>query len=74
MKSLIVNDLNNIGDTLRHERELLHKTRQQICDVTGVHINTLNRVENGHGFPQLEVLYLWATALGYDEIVIKITG
>jgi len=54
-----------VGDFIRHERDLTSKTRVDLASDAGVHVHTLDRIEAGGntGFKTLvKVIY----GLGYD--------
>lgn len=71
MKQLIVEELTELGAALRKAREEQNMIRQVIVKKAGISMGTMHRVENGQGYPYMDVLLPWVEALGYDELVIK---
>jgi len=72
MKILVITDIKKIGSQLKAERENQHLTVKHVSVRSGVHINTIWRIEKGEGIPRLDCLELWARALGFVEIIFTL--
>lgn len=49
-------ELKRFGETLRKIRTTLSLTQQQVTDRTGIHIDTLRKIENGYSVPKFDTL------------------
>lgn len=67
-KILYVDDLHHIGSLLHDERCSLGLTAAEVSICSGVHINTIWRIERNEGIPRLDGIILVAKALGFTEI------
>lgn len=67
-----VYNLGLIGIDLYQSRIDQKVTVKEISRRTGLHVNTIWRIERGEGIPRLDVLKLWCNALGYSEIMIAV--
>ena len=54
----------NLGRNLRHARERLELTQEQIGERSGVHATEVSRIENGKRDPQISTVERLAKAVG----------
>ena len=60
----------NFVELMISERKKKHWNRQRVANKIGVHINTLDRWENGANVP-LNMACKWAAIFGYEITVQK---
>lgn len=71
-RSILRNPSTIIGEKLRLRREILGLLQQDLSDISGVSIRTLQMVEQGKGNPSLETLLRIVDVLGLQlEIIVK---
>ena len=71
-KILTIDDITLLGPVLYQNRTEQGLTVKEISRRTGLHVNTIWRIERGEGIPRLDVIRLWCKALGYSEIKITV--
>ncbi|MFD5670222.1 helix-turn-helix domain-containing protein [Streptomyces anthocyanicus] len=55
-----------VGDRIRHVREHLNLTQQDVCGRSGIDVATYSRIEQGHSSPLLDTLIRIADAMGVE--------
>lgn len=55
-----------VGARIRHVREHLNLSQQDVCSRSGVDLATYSRIENGHASPLLDTLIRIADAMRVD--------
>jgi y4mF family transcriptional regulator len=66
--------VNSIGESIRNRRKELGITQPHLAELAKVSINTLYKLERGHGNPSLDILNKLAQILGMElklEVNIK---
>ncbi len=62
---------NNLIQTLKERRDMLHITQETLADLSGVGLRTLKLLETGKGNPTLLTMKRLADVLGL-EVVLKV--
>ncbi|MBZ6135786.1 helix-turn-helix domain-containing protein [Streptomyces olivaceus] len=61
-----------VGEQIRHVREHLNLSQQDVCGRSGIDIATYSRIENGHSSPILDTVIRIADAMGVElEALVK---
>ena len=72
MKTLVITDLHTIGYLLKSEREDQSLTVAELSRRSGIHVNTIWKIERCDGYPRIDVLKLLAQTLGYTQILFNL--
>lgn len=55
-----------VGDRIRHVREHLNLSQQDVCGRSGIDVATYSRIEQGHSSPKLDTLIRIADAMDVE--------
>ena len=55
-----------VGERIRHVREHLNFSQQDVCGRSGIDVATYSRIEQGHSSPLLDTLIRIADAMGVE--------
>lgn len=55
-----------VGERIRHVREHLNLSQQDVCGRSGIDVATYSRIEQGHSSPLLDTLIRIADAMGVE--------
>ena len=64
--------MNELGETIKARRKMLHITQRTLAELADVSINTLNKIEIGEANPSYVVLKKILDTLGLEiKVVVK---
>ncbi|MET7321539.1 helix-turn-helix transcriptional regulator [Streptomyces sp. NPDC005549] len=55
-----------VGERIRHVREHLNLSQQDVCGRSGIDVATYSRIEQGHSSPKLDTLIRIADAMDVE--------
>jgi transcriptional regulator with XRE-family HTH domain len=66
--------MSKIGEEIKARRKMLSINQRTLCELAGVGINTLTKIERGEANPSLEILEKILGTLGLElKVVVKQT-